>query len=296
MIAAAEAAGEEAGGLTDKTAKRHLSALAQFFRFAMDAGHLSNTQRSELVADHGFRAERSARDQRDAWTPEELTKLFASPVWTGCLSATRRSAPGREIIKDARFWLPILALYHGARLEELADLYRQDLWNDGGVWALRIVETAGDAERGPRRLKTESATRVLPLHPELVRLGFLEHVAKVAPSPGDPLFPDLRPQGKDRKRGPRVTRWFVEYRKAIGLFRPGVSMHAFRHVAITRLSDAITTEQQRRHRDRIMGHSAAGSEGDARYDKGPGLRVTAETLALLSYPEVDLSHLHRTSG
>ena len=154
------------------------------------------------------------------------------------------------------------------------------------------METEGEGERGPRRLKTENATRVLPLHPELARFGFLEYVASTAPAPDDPLFPDLRPQGKDRKRGPRITRWFVEYRRAIGLFRPGVSMHAFRHVAITRLTDVIETEQQRRNRDRMMGHAASGGEGDIRYDKGPGLRAMADTLALLAYPELDLSHLY----
>lgn len=290
IIAEADAKGAER--LTDKTVKRHLSALAQFFRYAVDCGHLGNQDRRDLVEDHRFREERGARDQRDAWTPEELTKLFASPVWTGCLSKRQRSTPGQQIIRDARFWLPILALYHGARLEELADLYRRDVWCDAGTWAIRIVETKGNPESGDRRLKTENAERVVPLHPEVIRLGFLEYVTERAPGADDPLFPDLKPQGGDLKRGPRMTRWFVEYRKAVGLFRPGISMHAFRHTAITRLTDKITDYQQVRHRDALMGHSSEGSEGSVRYDKGPGLKAVAETLALLRYPELDLSRLY----
>lgn len=277
--------------LTDKTVKRHLSALSQFFRIAMDLGHLTVTARRELVDDHQFRDDRAARDQRDAWTPEELTKLFASPVWMGCLSPDRRSQAGPEIIRDAKFWLPILALYHGARLEEFADLYRRDIERDAGIWCVSITE-AGD-----RRLKNENAKRVVALHPEVIRLGFLEYVASVAPQPDDPLFPDLEPQGKDRKRGPRFTRFFVNYRKQIDLYREGVGMHAFRHTANTRLRDAITDWQQERHVAYLLGHSQGGGEGRERYDKGPGLKAAAQTLALLRYPEIDLSrHYVREPG
>jgi len=105
--------------------------------------------------------------------------------------------------------------------------------------------------------------------------------------------PDLEPQGTDRKRGRRITRWFGYYRKAIGLYRPGVGMHAFPHTAITRLNDSIDGFQQQRHRDCLLGHSGGGSEGDMRYDKGPGLAAVAETLGLLQFPEVDLSALHQ---
>ena len=289
IIAEADAKG--AARITDKTVKRHLTALSQFLRFAMDQGHITKAARDEMVGGHRFREKRKARGQRDAWTSDELKALFASPVWTGC-HPIRRAEQGAHIIRDARFWLPILALYHGARLEEFADLYGRDVWCDDGTWAIRLVETEDNAESGDRNLKSDAAVRVLPVHPELVRLGFLAYVESIAPTPDDPLFPDLKPQGRDKKRGPRMTRWFVEYRKAINLYRPGVAMHAFRHTAITRLSDAITSFQQERHRDHMMGHaSAGGGEGRIRYDKGPGLKSVAATLALLGYPEVDLSHL-----
>lgn len=290
LIAEADAKGADRIG--DKTVKRHLTALSQLLRFAVDQGHMSKVARDEMVGDHRFREPRNARQQRDAWTPEELTALFASPVWAGCASKDRRSEPGSHIIRDARFWLPILALYHGARLEELADLYRRDVGQDGDTWGLSIVETEESDDAAERHLKSEAAVRKIPLHPELIRRGFLAYVAKIAPNPNDPLFPDLAPQGKDKKRGPRMTRWFVEYRRAVKLFRPGVSMHAFRHTAITRLTDTIETFQQKRHRDYLMGHAGGETEGDVRYDKGAGFQAVASTLALLAYPEVNLSHLY----
>lgn len=202
--------------------------------------------------------------------------------------------PGNHIIRDAKFWLPILALFHGGRLEEFADLYRRDFDREGDVWFMRIEVAEENEGEGTtkRRLKNANATRVLPLHPELVRLGFPAYVITIAPNPNDPLFPDLPPQGADQRRGARFTRDFGHYRKEIGVYRAGVAMHAFRHVVTTRLRDTITDTQQDRHVDFLLGHSSGGGEGKARYDKGPGLKAVAATLALLKFPEVDLSHLH----
>jgi len=53
-------------------------------------------------------------------------------------------------------------------------------------------------------------------------------------------------------RASRATRWFVNYRKQVGVYRPGVAMHAFRHTANTRLRDAMTTEQHRRHINHLL--------------------------------------------
>ncbi|MCG7364205.1 site-specific integrase [Roseomonas sp. ACRSG] len=285
----AEADTEGAERIAERTVKRHLSALTVFFRYAVDRGHLTNSQRVELAGGHRFKASRkSAKAQRDAWTSEELTALFASPAWTGCLSAHFRSKPGPNIIRDSKYWLPLLALFHGARLEELADLYGRDVRQVEGIWTLHITETLDKPEGGRRRLKTSHAERLIPLHPELQRLGFVTYVQETAPGGDDPVFPDLEPQGKDRRRGPRVTRWFQHYRKQVGLYREGVAHHSFRHTAITRLTEAITDYQQVRHRDYLMGHSAGGGEGSVRYDKGPGLGAVAETLGLLRFPEVKL--------
>ncbi len=154
---------------------------------------------------------------------------------------------------------------------------------------MRIQEDVDENGRG-RRLKTDNSVRVVPLHPEILRMGFLTYVQQ-QPSDG-PLFPDLAPQGADAKRGPRITRWFGRYRQTIEIYPEGVGMHAFRHTANTRLRNVIKHWQQERHVAYMLAHSQGGGQGSERYDKGPGLRAAAETLALLQYPELDLSHLY----
>lgn len=285
IIARGEAA--KADRVKPKTARRHLTVLSRFFKFCFDRGYISKTQRDDLTSEQEFaRPTEATRQQRDMWSPDDLKALFATPVWTGC-HPHYRTKPGPEVIRDSKFWLPLLALFQGCRLEEFADLYRRDVGDDGGVAFVRISAE----ERG---LKNQNAERVVPLHPEIIRMGFLDYIRDKAPSPADPLFPDIEPQGPDRKRGPRITRWFVNYRRAVKLYRDGVGLHAFRHTANTRLRDVIADYQQERHVAYLFGHSQGGGEGRERYDKGPGLKAVAATLALLRYPELDLSHLYVT--
>lgn len=117
-----------------------------------DKGHIALAQHEEWFKGFRFEAGRAAREQRDAWSSGDLARLFGSPVWTGC-HPRYRSKPGKEIIRDAKFWLPILALYTGARLEELADLRRGDIGCDEGTWA-SPSRTQSDGSR----TRTQSAS------------------------------------------------------------------------------------------------------------------------------------------
>jgi hypothetical protein len=73
----------------------------------------------------------------------------------------------REREADANHWLPWLALYTGARLEELGQLRIGDVRREDGVDYLAIEPGDG------KRVKTKSSRRHIPLHPELVKRGFL---------------------------------------------------------------------------------------------------------------------------
>jgi hypothetical protein len=97
------------------------------------------------------------------WSGDELRRLFTSPVWTGS-HPFYRAERGDKIIRDALFWLPLLGLFHGNRLEEFAQLRREDVKEAEGAPYLRITDEDG------RQLKNERSRRDVPLHPELIRL------------------------------------------------------------------------------------------------------------------------------
>jgi integrase len=192
------------------------------------------------------------------WTGVELTKLFTSPIWTGC-HPFFRSRPGDQIIRDARFWLPLLGLYHGNRLEEFAQLRREDVGIRDGVPYLRITDEDG------RQLKNEQSRRDVPLHLELIRMGFLDYVARATNQPRDQVFSELRPGGRDRKLGYTFSKQFSAYRAAIGLRRRGLDYHSFRHGVTTKLYQADVSEAWI---DLLTGHDQGGGESRRRYLKG----------------------------
>lgn len=70
-------------------------------------------------------------------------------------------------------WGAILGLYTGARVGEIAQLLLRDFEKRDGVPCLIIR-----AEGYGQRLKTEQSARVVPLHPDLIRLGLWYEVAR----------------------------------------------------------------------------------------------------------------------
>jgi len=188
--------------LSMKTIKRHFAALGTLFDHLKAHGVYVG---SNPAHEFSFPQKGRANRRRDQWEGQELARLFASPVWRGCLSASRRTEPGAEIIKDEKFWLPLLGLYHGNRLEEFAQLRLGDVRTDGGIMYLDINDEDG------KQVKNNQSMRRVPIHPKLIELGFLDYARSIAKTPQDPLFPNLKPQGPDGKLGTSFTKWFTRY-------------------------------------------------------------------------------------
>nr|WP_198491407.1 site-specific integrase [Hyphomicrobium sulfonivorans] len=263
--------------MTMKTVKRHFSALGRLFAYLK--------RRGEYVGEnpaHGFEfpTKGRARNKRQMWEGEKLQKLFASPVWTGCLSETRRSTAGSLIIKDEKYWLPILGLFHGNRLEEFAQLVRSDVRCEGEIWFLDINDDDG------KQVKNEQSKRRVPIHPRVRELGFLRYVEATAPDPTDRIFPKLQPGGPDQKLGYTFTKWWSRYRKDIGLYERGLDYHAFRGGVTTKLTAAHVIEDIR---NELLGHE--GTSVDQRvYQKGLPLAVLAEAIARVEWSEFAVSN------
>ncbi len=260
--------------LSMKTVKRHMTAISKLFK------HLhTNGQREGENPAKGFeypKPKQRSNEGRQEWKGQALAKLFQSPVWTGCASKSRRTVPGTKIIKDEKYWLPLLGLYHGNRLEEFAQLRIEDIQEEEGIWFFRIND------EGNRQLKNAQSRRRVPIHPEVCRLGFLDYVKSFPPEPSGLVFPNLQPGGSDRKLGFYFSKWFGAYRKAVGVYEDKLDYHSFRASFITKLYVASVSE--------AMVHVLVGHEGkhvsSAVYLKEVPLPVLAEAMATVTYSEV----------
>jgi hypothetical protein len=88
-------------------------------------------------------------------------------------------------------------------LNELAQLGTADVIEQDGVPVLMIHS---DAEGN--RLKTKSARRIVPVHPELIRLGFLDHVEQMRAAGNTRLFTELKRDARGY-HSEHFQKWFA---------------------------------------------------------------------------------------
>ena len=111
----------------------------------------------------------SVRDQRNPFSPAQLSTLFSSPLFTGCRSDRLCAEPEDHSMRGtALFWLPLLGLYTGARLNELCQLTPSNVREEDDIAYLDITNEADG-----QRIKTSSGKRIIPIHQRLIDLGFL---------------------------------------------------------------------------------------------------------------------------
>ena len=188
----------------------------------------------------------------------------------------------------AGFWLPVVALFTGARQAEIAGLQVSNIQELEGVPLLFIAEIG----RG-KRLKTKASERVVPIHPELVKLGLLNHVAERAQDGADAwLFPTVAP---DQRRALSAwSKWFGYYlRNQIGVGNPDKVFHSFRHSFQDALRRATPDAELR---DALPGRSSrtksVSRDYGAKYmiDRW-GVRRLHETICNVRFPGLDLSRV-----
>lgn len=279
--------------LNSKTITKWISPLRVVF------GMLAEDMIVEANPFDGVRAQpikgEPRRKKRDPFTDEQLRLIFNAPMFTGAKSEARLLEPGPFIPQDHRRWAPLVALYSGARPTEIAQLELNDIIEQDGVlmFSVNNIDDEDDDEGSatPRkRVKTEAGVRLIPVHRELIRLGFLDYVKAMRKAKAKRLFESWKPTstGDYIATFPRFfNRTFLPKVKAK---TKKTSFYSFRHT----FKDA-----QRRAglpqgiEDALFGHADQSVAGI--YGSGAGAyrpRQLADAMDLISYDGiVDLSHL-----
>lgn len=263
--------------LSIKTVKRHLSALSALWDEALPAAEAA----SNIFSGFKFSRQQRAQDQRPMWTKTDLEKLFKTPIWAGCKSEGRRSTPGSLVIRDEKFWLPLIAVFSGARQEEICQLHVEDIRQEEGIWLFDINP------RPPRKLKNRSAVRLVPIHDELIRIGLLGYVDEQRKAGNARVFPNLNPGGADDRLGHGFTKWFTRYRRDVEVYEVGKDFHSFRHSATTFLHQGGALDSVI---DRLTGHALVGETG--RYNKSSLIMQLNAAIQTIDV-KVDFSSLYR---
>ncbi len=231
--------------------------------------------------------DRDSREARDKMTVDQAKAIFVLPPWTGCHSVSERLEEGSEIFHDGLFFVLPLVWYTGARREEICKLKLDDIFCDAQLPYIYFRQTSTGG------LKTTSSKRKLPIHGELLRLGFLEYVRAMQDAGETLLFPELYPSGGTKRAVGDVFYkiWWIYIRPFVPDLKRGQAMHAARHSVSDALKQAgIHLES----RNDLLGHSQKKlGDGAATYPEPVAL---ARMMSMLQEIPVVTDHLPDFAG
>lgn len=270
--------------VSDKTVALHAADVKSLFNWAKAHGYLKEPPVSGLVVDLAKRTK--GEKARRPFTSAELVKLFSSPNFVGCKGTSRRFDTGPVVMRDAYFWIPVLGLYTGARLAELVQLHLDDVGTEGPISFIDINERNPPGIPGSRKhVKSEAGVRKIPLHPDLVELGFLDFVTarrkdKRARATHR-LFFEVR-YGADGQPSSAISKWFGRLMDSVGLTDPALVFHSFRHT----VEDALRNAELHAYViNRVIGHDDNHVSG--KYGQGASLEVAPRATSAWSSTTTD---------
>lgn len=234
------------------------------------------------------------RRTRNPFKAEELNTFFRLPIFTGCLSESRPNIPGNYIFDDHRRWAPLLMLFTGARPSEIAQLAVSDIKGDAKHPYISILTEYDPNDPDDERdfvvsHKTENARRDIPLHPELINLGFLRYLDERRAAGDARLFPAWKLPANGRKLYSSAS-WIRNLNDRlipkITSRRPKPTLYSFRHTWKTQMA---THQVPAQYQNQILGHAQLGM--DDHYLGRMDVKHTYESIKDISFEGLDLSHL-----
>jgi integrase len=263
------------------TASSYLSAFSALMEFAISRGWRDDNPAKQFsVGSDGV----AARDRRRPFSKAQLVKIFDAPLYRGCLDDNGGYAkPGSNVVRRGRFWVPLISLFTGMRMNEICQLHVEDIEKQEGV---DVIVVRSD-EEGTRRVKTAAGERVLPIHSELIRCGLLTYRQQVAAQGEVWLFPELTAAKASGYRSDNLSKWFAHFLEKAGAKAPRTSFHSFRHNYRDALREAGISEDRVRA---LGGWSSGGTEN--LYGSGFRPSTLAAENEKISFPDLCLKHLH----
>lgn len=211
-----------------------LAALKSVFGWAVSNHRLPSNPASGIT----IKVAKPEKQRGPGYTDDEAVSILKA--------AFAYSAAEAELNKTAaaKRWAPWLCALTGARIGEVLQLRRTDVRESGSHWTMTITPEAGPVKNKKRR--------VVPLHPQLIELGF---VAFVQSSKDGYLFLTATKKEEVRGRLNGVKNRISEFVRSIVSDERVRPNHAWRHRLIT-LSRRHGVDQELRRM--ITGHAGEG--------------------------------------
>ncbi|MHA6646384.1 site-specific integrase [Mesorhizobium sp. A623] len=242
--------------LNVRTVNLYLQTFSRMFAWALDA---------KLVAENPFarsliRENKRKAGKRQAFSHEQIRTIEA---------ALLDEQPGSRP-KEAHKWASLIAIYPGARLNEVCQLTVDDVKQHEGLWCFDL----NDVGEG-KHLKNEASVRIVPIHSRLIHLGVLDYVAGLREQRSPKLFPEYS-YVPNYGWGKNLSVWFnTRLLVKLGIKTKQLVLHSLRHTMATRLLQADVQETIVQG---LIGHARKGVTQQHYFDAGYKIRQLKEAL------------------
>jgi len=219
--------------LTVHTVNLRLDKLCAFFRWCYQHEYLPRDITHNLKLPEDKRKD----EGRIAYSPVELAKIF---------SLLRDDSTELTQWKSYKLWITLSSFLSGARQNEMAQLYTEDIVVKDGEPCIKITDT----EDGDKTLKNEASRRIIPIPPVLLQLGFLDIVLKQIRDKQKRIWHELS-RGSE-SYGQTFQRFYGRFNRKYITEDSRKVFHCFRHG----FSDCMKQQGvEERLTDEITGHA-----------------------------------------
>jgi hypothetical protein len=244
--------------------------------FVKKRGHLDeNIMENHIweTAEYERREILEEDNERLTWCGK-LEGLFRSPSFQDRLSDTG----------DPMFWAPLIAVHMGLRSEEVLQLYIEDVQVIDDVPCIVLKQGPGQS------LKSKASRRTVPIHENLLELGFMQLVANLARAGEPRLFPWLERSESKMTYTETFSKRFTRYRQEHKIYDAQTDFHSFRTTLNHLLIQAECPDTQRRA---LMGH-VERDVGITNYN--PGGFALAQLRKRVNSVAIDISMIRAPFG
>ncbi|WP_327752093.1 site-specific integrase [Sphingobium sp. SJ10-10] len=267
----------EGGKISATTAKKQLGALQAILGFGKRK-RLIVRDVSKGIAVDGYT--KTKGKGRRTFLDSEIAALFTAPLF---LNPADWRIAGAAVSDSTMFWLLLIGLTSGARLEEIGQAAIADVRRDDYVTYIDIDDYDSDAdeESDNKSVKTDGSRRLVPIHDMVIACGFHVYIEALRYAGHKELFPDLsanifgkRTQAASQRINRLVDRQVSGDRRLV--------YHSFRHTFKNRGRTAAVQEMVL---NQLCGHAATTVGG--KYGEGQPLWVLYRELHKLDFSCVD---------
>lgn len=207
------------------TAEDHCQKILLFLNWLIALGYIED---KKILSEPLRVPSTNQLEKRDPITIEQTKIIFSTPFYN-----QHQGFKNAGIQHSHHYWVPLLALHTGMRPNEICQLCTSDIVSINSVDCIEVK-----SEEENQHLKTPNATRRIPIHSNLVNIGFIRFVndmKKYHQNKNGRLFPMIKSKKEDISE--KTCEWYrMHFREKIGVPKT-ITLYSYRHHFKNLISD-----------------------------------------------------------